>query len=183
MSDLLAVAAQELQVVEGQLAALKVRAEELRSFIKVGTGLAPKSANGSAAAGGGGTATAVGTASLRGVSSLGAVGNISVTATEPIKVRAIRGVLLALRDGQPKTARQLVQELAAMGITIGGQDPASNLSAILSQQRTTFRNSKGEGYVLVEPQKTEPGDAVTSSGSSWFDPSHAPGKGTATAAD
>jgi hypothetical protein len=61
--------------------------------------------------------------------------------------------------------------------------PASNLSAILSQQREKFRNVSGEGYFLVGPQKTEPVDAVTSAGSQWPDPLHAPGKGTATAAD
>ena len=188
MADLLVLAVQELQAVEGQLAALKARAEELRAFIKVGTALASNSGPavtvmGSAAATAGGASTATATATLSGVSAFGAVGQVTVVVSEPIKVRAIRGVEIALRNGQPKTARQLVQELAAMGMVIGGQAPASNLSAILSQQRDKFRNVKGEGYFLVEPQKTEPVDAETSAGSKWLDPSHAPGKGTATAAD
>jgi hypothetical protein len=188
MSDLLAVAVHELQAVERQLSALKARADELRAFIKVGTALAansgsPPSVMGSAAATAGSASTAAGTVAITGVGGFSAVGQAVATVQEPVKVRAIRGVEIALRNGEPKTARQLVQELAAMGIVIGGQEPASNLSAILSQQREKFRNVRGEGYYLVGSQKTEPADAVTTAGSRWLDPPFAPGKGTATAAD
>jgi hypothetical protein len=173
MADLISVAVQELQAVESQLSVLKARADELRLFIRIGTALGSNSAVG----------VATGTASVTGASAVATVGNVAVTIDEPIKVRAIRGVERALRNGQPKTARQLVQELAAMGVVIGGQEPSSNLSAILSQQREKFRNERGQGYFLVEPQKTEPADAGTSAGSEWLDPSHAPSTGTATAAD
>jgi hypothetical protein len=189
MPDLIAVAVQELQAIEGHLAALKARADELRAFIKVGTALASNSAssghrdwNGNRDGNGSANAELPDNAAVP-ITVVGAVGQVGANVEEPIKVRAIRGVEIALRNGQPKTARQLVQELAAMGMVIGGQEPASNLSAILSQQRAKFRNVKGEGYFLVEPQKTEPVDAETSAGSKWLDPSHAPGKGTATAAD
>lgn len=185
MSDLIALAVQQLQAVERELAALKSRADELRAFISTGRQLAQNVTNATICATESPDTTAVHgdvTVSLVGLTMRAIAGSVVPAVQESIKTRAIRAAEAALRVSQPQTAPQLLQELYRMGTVIGGKKPAANLAAILSQS-PKFRNERGHGYVLNEPRKTEPVDAETSAGSAWFDPSNAPGKGTATAAD
>ena len=78
---------------------------------------------------------------------------------EPRTAKSIilEAVTTILRRGQPKTTKQLVQELDALGVQIGGSDKVSNLAAMLSREKHLFHNVRGLGYSLVEshPGKIE----------------------------
>jgi hypothetical protein len=171
VDDLIAIARRELALLERQLQRLRTREQELRAFIKVGSELRDAGA----------------VSAPEPVSPLFAHSDIGIEniADEhmPVRVRAVRGAKIILGRAQPKTARQMIAELAAMGVHIGGQDPPSNLAAILSKT-PGFRNIRGQGYFLVEPEKTEPVGGQTPTGSERLDLSDASDWGaTAIAAD
>lgn len=57
----------------------------------------------------------------------------SVAAPTPIKTRIISAALELLAGGRHMHTRELLEELAEVGINVNGKDPVQALSAILSQ--------------------------------------------------
>lgn len=170
-TDVLLKAKDELQAIEGQLTALSARRSKLQDFIAT-----YQSLMGAPAPTGAGERTepVVGTASA------------PESSSKTAKATILGAVTVVLRRGQPKTTKQLVQELEAQGVHIGGADKASNLAAMLSREKHLFHNVRGLGYSLAEtgsPKVEAAGAGTPAASGVWLDPSNAPSSGTATAAD
>ena len=173
-TDVLLKAKGELQAIEGQMTALAARRAKLQDFVATFESLLAASAPSAGAEG------------AEGAEGIGAGSPPCESTPKTAKATILGAVAAILRRGQPKTTKQLVQELDAQGVHIGGADKASNLAAMLSREKQMFHNVRGLGYSLVEtdPQKVEAAGAGTPAASGvWLDPSNAPSTGTATAAD
>ncbi|HEV2700787.1 MAG TPA: hypothetical protein VGV09_04095 [Steroidobacteraceae bacterium] len=83
-----------------------------------------------------------------------------------IRDRIILGCESILDDGKRRLSRELVPELAKLGVNVGGKDPAGNLAAYLSKEKDRFdSNIKLGGWSLTRlTRRANPGDADTSPG-------------------
>ena len=61
-----------------------------------------------------------------------------------------------LKGGDYKKAKQLVKELAELGVHVGGSNPTANLAAILARKKELFCNVAGKGYHLAILEDTPP---------------------------
>lgn len=79
------------------------------------------------------------------------------------KAQILAAVVEILGSGQPRTTKDLVQELEVRGVAVGGTDKVSNLGALLSREKQLFRNIRGRGYALLDmaAEKTEAAGADT----------------------
>lgn len=75
----------------------------------------------------------------------------------PETVRAVEEILRAA--GGPLKTRSLVDELALRGINIGGGNPVTNLSGMLSRWHSLFVPNRREGWGLQEWRQPEAGVA------------------------
>lgn len=170
-TDVLLKAKDELQAIEGQLTALAARRSKLQDFIATYQSLMGVSASSGGAERTGQVEGAV---------------SAPESSSKTAKATILGAVTAILRRGQPKTTKQLVQELEAQGVQIGGADKASNLAAMLSREKQMFHNVRGLGYSLAEtgsPKVEAAGAGTPAASGVWLDPSNAPSSGTATAAD
>src|SRR6266705_3479867 len=73
-------------------------------------------------------------------------------------------VELILSDGRRRTSRELLPELKARGVEIGGQDEVNNLAAYLSPEKDRFDSDRQKGGwgLIRHPKKASPRDASTS---------------------
>lgn len=70
-----------------------------------------------------------------------------------------------LATSKRKTSRELIAELAAKGVEVGGADPINNLGAYLSPEKKRFSyDRKKGGWGLAPQKKASPNDAPTSKG-------------------
>lgn len=95
--------------------------------------------------------------------------------TAGISHAAVEGTIELLRAaGKPLHTRDLLTELAARGVVVGGANPVANLSGFLSREKQRLANSRTYGWSLREARAADHAAAP--------DPSVSP-NGTPTLAD
>ena len=93
-------------------------------------------------------------------------GGLSQFAAASKRHQIMGAVRVILADGKPRSTRQILEEMKAMGVEIGGSDELANLSAYLSREKTDFQASRKFGWTLFQVvQKAEPSGALTPEGS------------------
>lgn len=143
MSDTLSKALEDFKSIDGKIAALQKRRNELAQFIDLHQRLYPTrdifdmgpddSGNRLASTLAAATAEFDGTA----------------------KARIERAVSEILSDGAPRHTRVLLDELAKRGIEVGGQNKVIALSSILSRNKDTFEADRKVGWRLKK-EMSEP---------------------------
>lgn len=83
-----------------------------------------------------------------------------------VRDRIILGCESILGDGKRRLSRELVPELAKLGVIVGGRDPVGNLAAYLSKEKDRFdSNTKQGGWSLTRlTRRANPGDVDASPG-------------------
>lgn len=88
---------------------------------------------------------------------------LSLTKTGSKREQIFAAVLAILENGSPRHTPDLLKELSAQGIEVGGDKPEANLSAYLSRAKHYFVNDRRYGWSL---KKQTPEDVAASSGAS-----------------
>lgn len=83
-----------------------------------------------------------------------------------MKDKIINGSEHVLSDGKRRLSREIVADLAAIGVVVPGDDPAGYLATYLSKEKSRFTSDvKAGGWTLTRiVQKGRPGDVGASSG-------------------
>lgn len=90
----------------------------------------------------------------------------AASAAETVKDRVLGGAEAVLIDGKRRRPRQLLEEMAKIGVTVPGRDPAANLSSYLSREKDRFESDQGLGGWTLKrlTKKASPYDAPTPQG-------------------
>lgn len=93
---------------------------------------------------------------------------------QTMKARILSACETVLADGSRRFSRQLVLELAKVGVVVGGADPAANLSSYLSKEKDLFTsNLQLGGWTLTRlTQKVALANVQTAAGAG--NPSNSP---------
>lgn len=83
-----------------------------------------------------------------------------------VKDRILLAAESVLEDGKRRRPRQLLEEMAKIGVTVPGKNPAASLSSYLSKEKDRFETDPGSGGWTLKrlTKKTNPHDAPTSQG-------------------
>jgi hypothetical protein len=79
------------------------------------------------------------------------------------KERILTASEQVLSDGVRRLSRELLPEIEALGVTVGGKDPVTNLAGYLSREKHRFQSDqKAGGWTLTRlAQKAKPGNGDT----------------------
>jgi hypothetical protein len=76
----------------------------------------------------------------------------------------LNGAQAILSDGRRRSSRELLAELKAHGVEVGGADEVNNLSSYLSVSELFDSDRPNGGWGLKSPKKASPSDGDTSQG-------------------
>jgi hypothetical protein len=90
----------------------------------------------------------------------------AIAAAITTKDRIILGAEAILQDGRRRRPKQLLEEMAKIGVTVPGKNPAAGLSSYLSKEKDRFETDPGSGgWTLTRlTKKANPHDAPTPQG-------------------
>lgn len=93
-------------------------------------------------------------------------GKIAASAAMTVKDRILSGAESVLEDGKRRRPRELLEDMARIGVTVPGENPAQNLSSYLSREKDRFESDPGLGGWTLKrlTKKANPRDAATSQG-------------------
>jgi hypothetical protein len=92
------------------------------------------------------------------VGPLGALAALAYSSRpQPKQQQILDGVAAILSDGNPRHTNDLLAELTANGISVGGENPSGNLSAYLSRARDIFVSDRRNGWSLKKQTGSDVG--------------------------
>lgn len=89
---------------------------------------------------------------------------------QTIKERILDGAEMILADGRRRLSRDIVRDLAKLGVIVGGSDSATNLASYLSREKDRFESDvKAGGWALKQLTRKRKHDETGTTSGNLFD--------------